>query len=170
LRSPLSSWWGSAGAIFVADADGSWKEPRHLDGGASVLHIGFTLHGKRLLTMEQPGGENVLLENIPGSVYLGVLTGPQHFVEHQPCPTDQLLSDKFSFSIMVRTTLFPHTQSRQRNTTPHPVEFFKQLCASFTRALQTNRFVLPPLELCMSFFDVARKKSPGPPAKRVKKH
>ena len=34
------------------------EEPRHLDGGASICHMGITLYGSRTLRCEQPAGSD----------------------------------------------------------------------------------------------------------------
>ena len=153
MESPLASWFGSAAELCIAKADGSWQEPKHQDGGASVLHIGITLFGKRRMTCEQPEGEDVVLDNIPGTVYLGGLTGPTHAVKHLPSPADELLSKSMSVSVMLRTTLFKWTQSRVRGTTPHPVQFFHAISASFLESLAGASWCLPSLEACVQIFD-----------------
>lgn len=153
MESPLASWFGSAAELCIVKADGCWQEPKHQDGGASVLHIGITLFGKRRLTCEQPGGEDVVLDNIPGTVYLGGLTGPTHAVRHLPSPADELLSKSMSVSVMLRTTLFKWTQSRVRGTTPHPVQFFHAISASFLDSLAGVSWCLPSLEACVQIFD-----------------
>jgi hypothetical protein len=153
MESPLHSWFGSAGELCISNAEGCWQEPCHQDGGASVLHIGITLFGRRRLTCKQPGGEDVWLDNIPGTMYLGGLTGPWHQVSHQPAPPDELLQQSWSVSVMQRTTLFPFTRSRVKDTTPHPVEFFRTIAASFVHSLAAGSWQLPPLELCKEFFE-----------------
>jgi hypothetical protein len=148
LRFPASSWLLTACELAVAQADGEWAEDMHMDGGASCLHMGLTLHGERLLTCRQPGGREVLVWNRPGTVYFGQLTGPRHQVKHQPHASADLLQDKFSVSIMVRTTLFPHTQSRQKETTPAPQDFWRALVACFEKTVGRGAWRLPTLEEC----------------------
>ncbi len=62
----------------TSKADGNWKEADHMDGGASVLHMGVTVYGDRDMVCHRPGFETdpVVVRNTGGTVYFGVLTGP----------------------------------------------------------------------------------------------
>ena len=153
MESPLASWFGSAAELCISKADGSWQEPKYQDGGASVLHIGVTIFGRRRMTCEQPGGEDVWVDNTPGTVYLGGLTGPHHGVKHQPSAADELMSGSLSVTVMQRTTLFKWTQSRVRGTTPHPQEFFHAISASFVDSLANKSWSLPSLAACVAEFE-----------------
>ena len=140
-----------------ADGKGHWIEPMHQDGGASVLHMGLTLFGRRNLVCTQGSGQpDVLLENRPGLVYLGQLTGPRHQVLHQPAPDDELLDipgvGKCSVTVMFRTGLFPHCRSRLRNTTPSPVKVFRKLAESFRVSVASGLWRLPTLTECHAAF------------------
>jgi hypothetical protein len=153
MESPLDSWFGAAAELCITEADGSWLEETHQDGGASVLHMGVTLFGKRRMTCEQPEGEDVWVDNIPGSVYLGGLTGPHHGVRHQPSAKDELLQGSRSVTVMLRTTLFKHTQSRVRGVTPHPQEFLRAISSSFADSFAARPWHLPSLEACQWEFE-----------------
>jgi hypothetical protein len=86
----VEEWFGNCAELVVlmpSRPDGSFvEEELHSDGGASVLHMGLTLYGRRLLRCEQgtdPRGNqlpDVWLENKPGTLYMGGLTGPEHQV------------------------------------------------------------------------------------------
>jgi hypothetical protein len=86
----VDEWFGNCAELVVlmpSRPDGSFvQEELHTDGGASVLHMGLTLYGRRLLRCKQGhdlrGNElpDVWLENKPGTLYLGGLTGPEHQV------------------------------------------------------------------------------------------
>lgn len=155
LAATVGSWLASAGELCISDARGCWPEPTHQDGGASVLHMGTTVFGRRRLTCQQDGrGEDILLDNVPGSVYLGGLTGPTHGVVHQSSPADELLYGKWSVSLMQRTTLFPQCRSRGRNVTPHPPKFFYTLAASVRESLRTFRWALPSLQQCLQHLSI----------------
>jgi hypothetical protein len=59
LKTPLARWLLSSAELCVSkatDPSGGcdhWVEPKHWDGGASILHMGLTLYGKRDLVCEQ---------------------------------------------------------------------------------------------------------------------
>ena len=156
LASPFDSWFVSAGELVIAKASGDWQEPWHQDGGASVMHLGLTLYGERTMTCRTLCAEpDIVVRNVPGTVYWGGLTGPTHGVQHTPSPPDQLLEETQSVSVMMRTTLFPHTQSRLRGTTPHPVEFFHAISASFAASLADSQWRLPTLAACVREYDAS---------------
>jgi hypothetical protein len=162
MESPIDSWFGAAAELCISKAGGSWQEKKHQDGGASVLHMGVTLFGKRRMTCEQVGGEDVWVDNIPGTVYLGGLTGPRHGVRHEPSAEDELLHGSMSVTVMLRTTLFPHVQSRVRGVTPHPQEFFRAISSSFADSFAASPWHLPSLEAChVEFFREASGPSPA---------
>jgi hypothetical protein len=78
-------WFANCGELCVAvpkNADGSyWAEPEHCDGGASVLHLGLTLFGRRHVRCKQGGDlPDIYIHCRPGSLYLGGFTGPVHQV------------------------------------------------------------------------------------------
>ena len=127
-----------------------------------MIHMGVTIYGERTMTCQQPELANIVVRNLPGTVYLGGLTGPVHGVEHTPSPHDQLLEGNKSVSIMMRTTLFPFTQSRQRGTTPHPVGFFRSISESFVASFAECSWRLPTLAECIKEYEaVASGLSPA---------
>jgi len=156
------NWVATCGELCITAAtnsDGScWREPEHLDGGASVVHMGVTLFGRRLLVCQQgPGLEAVEVLCRPGSVYIGGLTGPLHEVIHQwpragesllaaTVPKKQGLGHDLSVTVMCRTCLFPHNRSRLRNVTPSPQEFFFALAESFRGSFAAHELRCPSLQ------------------------
>ena len=54
-----------------------------------------------------------------------------------------------SVTVMMRSGLFPHCRSRNRNTTPSPVEFFRELAEGFRASLVRSEWRLPSLERCL---------------------
>ncbi len=156
LNSPLGEWLLTCGELCVtypgSEAEGFWAEPRHQDGGGSVLHLGLTLFGRRQLRCEQHEGlADVVVNLVPGSVYVGTLTGPWHQVTHQqPMPGDAFEGSGDgvgrSVTVMLRCALFAANRSRTRNTTPSPQPFFHGLVASFNESLLKHRFRLPSLQ------------------------
>jgi hypothetical protein len=134
------------------DEDGYWDEEEHQDGGASILHLGVTLCGRRDLVMQEADSTKQVLDNRPGSVYLGTLTGPRHQVFHKAAPRHELLScpglGDLSVTVMCRTSLFAQNHGRRRNATPGPAPVFYALAHSFNHSLRTLHFRLPSLAEC----------------------
>ena len=63
LETPVTKWFLTCGELCIMEAGcseastkGLWEEPRHQDGGASVLHMGLTLFGRRDVVFEQGAG------------------------------------------------------------------------------------------------------------------
>ena len=159
LRIDVATWFASCCELHVSNGSQGglepFKETRHNDGGASVLHLGITLHGRRVCVCEQGDGlPNVHISNGPGTVYLGQLTGPTHQVLHQHCSPHELLDfpsvGQLSVTAMIRTSLFPYYKARLLNTTPNPPAFFFGLVDSFQRGLRQLVFTLPTLEDCFA--------------------
>jgi hypothetical protein len=84
LETDMDEWCLTSGELNVlrpGSGDDLWAEPEHLDGGASVLHMGVTLFGRRHIRCVQGDGlPEIFLPCKPGSVYMGQLTGPLHQV------------------------------------------------------------------------------------------
>jgi hypothetical protein len=58
-----------SGELCISRASGQWEEEQHLDGGASILHMGMTIYGRRALICEQGAGEEAIgaiLRSAPG--------------------------------------------------------------------------------------------------------
>ena len=163
----MPDWLGTCGEFVVSapiNSDGTgWVEPAHQDGGASIVHLGVTLFGRRELVCQQDvatspdsGLPPVVLLCPPGSVYMGGLTGPVHQVTHHvPRPGEVLrgsgvatspeFAEGLSVTIMCRTALFPHNQARLRNVTPSPQAFFTTLAESVRASFAELPFRLPTL-------------------------
>jgi hypothetical protein len=155
---PLSEWFCSCGElVFVepgCEATGFWAEPEHQDGGASVMHLGLTLYGRRDLACRQGHGlPDVIVQNVPGTVYVGQLTGPRHQVTHRPASGHDLLwvpgLGRCGVNVMMRTALFAFDRARFRNTTPSPQALFEVLTRCFREAFLAE-FRLPTLPECLA--------------------
>ena len=159
LSLPFGSWFASCGELTFTEAgceeQGFWAEPEHQDGGASVMHLAFTLYGRRRLTCRQTGNlEDVAFVNVPGTVYLGQLTGPRHQVTHEKGEPDEYLEvpglGRCSVAVMMRTALFPKNRARLRDTSPSPRPLFEVLHRCFREALAEMTILLPSLPACLS--------------------
>jgi hypothetical protein len=168
MQHTLDSWLGSSGELCVVKSGGTWAEQVHQDGGASVVHCGITLFGDRRLVCQRPDDTSVVIHNTPGTVYIGGLTGPTHGVTHVPSAADQLLDGEHSVSVMLRTALFPHCQSRVRATTPCPQGFFFAISASFADSFSRLTWQFPSLGACTAEFDRAAAVALAKPQPKAK--
>jgi hypothetical protein len=63
LETPANQWFLTCGELCFMEGGCSgntgldlWSEPQHQDGGASVLHLGVTLYGRRNVIFQQGEG------------------------------------------------------------------------------------------------------------------
>jgi len=127
---PWRRWMLSCLELQLARQGGSPRkekfvnEPRHNDGCMSILHAALTLYGRRDVRFEQGGGEpDIFLHNLPGSFYLGNVTGATHQVHHCATPPHEYLmvdGEALSVNVQFRTSLFAHAKARLRDTTGSP--------------------------------------------------
>jgi hypothetical protein len=163
LDTPVHDWFLTCGELNISnagsvassqEASGPWEEPLHQDGGASILHMGLTVYGRRDVRFVQgPGLADVAVRNVPGTVYLGQVTGAEHQVHHRvaSCPSELLHLPSFgqtSVTVMLRTALFPFNRARMRNTTPSPVVVFQALARSFRESCARGVWRFPSLAEC----------------------
>ena len=163
----VSEWFLTCGEVFFvrvpAPSDGDAEDPDfvfdeapHVDGAASIMHMGITLFGRRMLRCEQGASlPDVIVNNVPGHVYMGGLTGPLHQVRHQRAFDGELLAlgsdEHVAVAIMARCALFSYCRSRCKRVTPAPHAFFEVLATAFREGLRA-RWVLPTLEQCVPFY------------------
>ena len=158
LRTPLdelmlscaelhSTWGGSVEAGF-------WEEPQHQDGAGSAMHMALTLWGRRVCRAKQGlGVPEVSIRNVPGTVYMGQLSGPEHQVTHQEAPSHEYFhmpAGALSVSVMFRSALFPHCRSRLRGTTPSPWPVFERIVQAFRETMSREALLLPSLKEIMA--------------------
>ena len=158
LDSSFAEWFCSCGELVFVEPGGEeagfWAEPEHQDGGASVMHLGLTLFGRRTLACRQGLGlPDVTVANGPGTVYVGQLTGPVHQVTHEAAlRSDDLLEvpglGRLGVNIMMRTALFPFNRARMRNTTPSPPAVFEALNRCFRESFAAHALRLPTRAEC----------------------
>jgi hypothetical protein len=83
LKEDIMNWVADLGAMQIMLPTGR-SDPEHFDGGASFLHIGITLWGRRAIRFKvEEEADGLLLESRPGQVYFGSLCCASHHVEHQ---------------------------------------------------------------------------------------
>ena len=116
----------------------------------SVFHCGITLSGARDMFCEVKGQGRVCVANVPGTMYLGNLTGPWHQVFHRPCHVDPLLVPGLGYktvTIMIRTGLFPYKKfSRLMGSRSDAPAFRASLEHSFAASMQVEGLRLPTLD------------------------
>ena len=138
-----STWGGNV-------EEGFWEEPEHQDGAGSGMHMALTLWGRRVCLAKQvDGAPDILLRNVPGTVYMGQLTGPEHQVTHQEAPRHEYFhmpAGALSVSVMFRSALFPHCRSRLRGATPSPWPVFERIVQAFRETMSRQALLLPSLK------------------------
>ncbi len=88
MDAPVEDWFATCGELAITAA-GTGKtllvEAEHNDGGASILHLGLTLYGRRRVrSLCGEGLPDIVVPCRPGSLYLGGFTGPTHQVPLAP--------------------------------------------------------------------------------------
>ncbi len=177
LKTPFREWFLTCGELAITRASGRWVEPLHQDGGASVLHMGVTLYGRRQVKLKQVEGlKDIVIQNSPGTVYISQLTGPMHEVSHHGTLQGELLQlpglGDCSVTIMMRTALFPACRSRLRNTTPSPAKMFTAVAEALRAGMASSTWKLPTLVDCQSVYippEPLSASSPPSPANPQKK-
>ena len=134
---------------------GFWVEPEHQDGAASITHLGVTLYGRRTLVCRQGFGQpDVFVRNVPGTVYVGQLTGPHRQVTHEAAEASDLLEvpglGRCGVHVMARTALFSFDRARMRKTPPSPAPAFAALTRCFREVFAASPLRLPSLKECKS--------------------
>ena len=197
LATAFADWFLTCAELAVTAAaregEEPWTEPCHQDGGASILHMGITLYGRRRVILKQeadrhgadlPNGSlpHILVPNLPGTVYIGQLTGSWHQVTHEapPDPGESWMAPGLgpcAVSVMLRCALFPHARSRVRNTTPAPPEVFRALAEAARASLGSVPLRLPSLKECLAvmaepsataLLEAAHTTEPSPGAKQAR--
>ena len=129
---------------------GARKDEPHFDGGASLLHMGITIFGSRELrcwpSTAGPGGQ--LLQQSPGSIYVGNMCAIEHQVAHSddafglyqpPAGSGQGLE----IAVMMRTDVFSQTRGRKMKGKPTPTDVFDLVNPVIAQYLATVPLTLP---------------------------
>ena len=152
-----------------------FDEP-HFDGGASALHAGLGLWGRRVLrllaapapprssTSPPPAvldrasitDSRTALRQTPGDFYVGGLFCPYHVVEHEgddrPDELLEIHGQRFKVAIMLRTDCFGAARARGKNSSPGPLPVFRVVRDAIHDALGSARLQAPTLEQCLEVF------------------
>ena len=125
------------------------RDPRHVDGGASLLHLGLTINGKRSLQMWFKDSSTQVLEQQPGSIYIANLVACDHqvvFANKSRKP--DLLDGEFHVTVTLRSDVFRHNRARQLSGTPGPADMFHEVNEITARQLAEMPLSLPTMTLC----------------------
>ena len=121
--------------------------------------LGVTLFGRRDLRLWPRAEADEKKEGVvddpshvvglaPGSVYIATLSGPEHQAAHDVVQ-DSLLCEH-SVVLIVRTSLFPYSQSRRMEQVANPAATFYALANEFVAGLRANAWRLPTLGECLA--------------------
>ena len=155
LRGHPRDWLATQSTLQFYRAGEAFQEPWHWDGGASLLHLGFTLWGERELTARLADNSEVQLPQRPGWVYLSNLTSFEHQVSHPPrTQASQLLNipghGECGVSVMMRTSLFRSNRARTSRHKPTPLAVFRAATQAVVDWLEANMLELPSLAQCVA--------------------
>ena len=115
------------------------SDPPHCDGGASLLHAGLTLYGRRNLALFYPDGSSEIREQTPGLYYTGNLCAIRHEVRHN-APADQQLLHGHEIAVMFRTDCFRGSRARRTQGKPTPIHIFDAVNEVVAKALARESF------------------------------
>ena len=155
---------------------GEREDPVHYDGGASFLHAGITLRGKRTLfcrhgapvsnkQKDSPGRTDARAKSSaakavrwselpviasPGHVYIGCLCGPEHYVQHQQVAEQELFPSRWdrSRSQSCCGAGFSDTLAEARRHRPVPKKLWDALAPVVATVIEEETWKLPDLVAC----------------------
>ena len=172
--------WGENGRHFVDNslATNAWahatiqvmkpgerEDPPRNDGGASLLHAGLAIWGKRGLDAQlQPEAERRRLHQKPGSFYVGNLCAAWHKVTHFPPADAQPLWVEDGFegvqvAVMLRTNVFSAARAHMTKTTPSPAEVYEVANGVVAHHFATKGVHLPTFSACVAAATAGRADS-----------
>ena len=145
---------------------GARFDPKHFDGGASLLHGGVTIFGSRMLHLWFQDGATQVVHQNPGDVYVGNMCAVEHQVEHHDASSSQNLyrgEDSLPMqevvsasdggllvAVMLRSDVFRHSRARKLTGKPTPVAIYDIVNSVVAEHLATQPVIIP------SFADVVR--------------
>ena len=149
-------WMFEFGMIQVMQPEPYREDRKHCDGGASLVHMGFSLFGERYLRFwEKNGVRPHELQQKPGDVYITNPGAFEHQVVHRDVPPPGRpipgLLDVFGMgfckvAVQFRSSVF----SKNRGTLPPatPMVAFKAASGVVARWLVHTAFAQPTVADC----------------------
>ena len=133
----------------------------HFDGGASLLHMGLTLYGRRRMNCklndDDYEGDTSFGESFvftPGNVYIGNLCAAEHVVIHESDYDHsqglEIGSISMKLTAMLRTPLFAAGHGRTIKTAPSPKVVYARANAVVAQQLRHHCLNLPTFEACLA--------------------
>ena len=165
------AWLFSCGELHITEAEGTPVGPLHMDGAAGVLLGALTIFAHRyvqcLREPDETGTERlaVYIENRPGILCMGAVTGPAHRVYHGPCGSWEVRQQggaALSISVVFRCALVPHDRARHQRSMPTPQPVFEALPGALRDALCHSTWRLPTLAECVACYKDPKREEAEP--------
>ena len=148
---PPSDWLADLGTLQVMSPQVR-ADPRHWDGGGSLLLLNLTLWGHRTLMLYCAEGPDLRLDLHAGSVYLGVLTAAEHQVFHDGAPDETLVElaplGLVKVSCVLRGRTFRHNRATLAARAPSPRHVLEGAQEVVVQWLHSHPLGLPTLAEC----------------------
>ena len=134
---------------------GARSDPEHFDGGASLLHGGLTIFGRRQLEMQTKDGWQEPIWQKPCDFYIGNLCAPLHRVVHPKKPEAEPLFREEAgdagilVTVMLRTDVFGSARARCSAGRPSPVDVYDVVNSLVARRLAKRPLRMPTFAECV---------------------
>ena len=166
-----ASWVMDGGSVLFMKPTQRF-DPEHHDGGASLIHAGITLWGRRMLHCSYQGDvigtggqdsvlspahasepRRLVIQCAPGDMYISGVTGYLHCVEHQQSDASQDLlalpgMGDVEVAVMLRCGCFKHGFGTATKTPPKPLLVFSAASKAVLRWLKVVSLRQPALDDC----------------------
>ena len=156
MESNPSSWINHFVILQFMKPDVRQDEP-HFDGGASLLHMGLTLWGRRRLDVSMDDDASTIVSFVltPGNVYCGNMCAAKHILSHE---SDHDRSESFDtgdgqslkVTAMLRTSLFGAGFGRILIKAPVPKVVYEIANRVVAEYLRDNCLKLPSFADCLA--------------------
>ena len=125
---------------------GTRRDEPHYDGGASLLHVGFTLFGWRVLECWDAQGSVQRIQQKPGTMYMGNMCAMRHEVVHSKKSPDLYKGPDgryYEIALMLRSDVFPASRARKMAGRPTPKDAYDVINAVVAQHIATELLILP---------------------------
>ena len=148
------------------------RDPKHFDGGASLLHMGLTVFGARELECWLADQTSCVFKQVPGSLYVGTMAAIEHQVAHDPAWSLQLCGPQgFQIVLQFRCDVFRHARGRANFRKPTPSVVFDVFNDIVVKHMVEQPLHIPELQDCVlgtGSVSVAALDADSPSTKRPK--
>ena len=125
---------------------GTRRDVPHFDGGASLLHVGFTLFGSRVLECWDAQGSMQPVQQNPGTIYVGNMCAMEHEVVHRSDSRDLYKGPdgrSYEIALMLRSDVFAASRARKMKGKPTPTEAYDLINAVVAQHIAKEPLILP---------------------------